>query len=622
VTPEQASVLELVRAALPPVWTLPAANNDEWDIVSFTKFPNQTVCIDLEWDEQTGALETIGIGNPRFCLQIDWRRYPEGDYAREIVQQALLELIARVPVVMQNADGDIRKLRANGFKVEASSFRQLDDTMLAHAVLHSEEDHDLGYLSAEYGKLPPAYKDLRKVAPVEYNAADLVTTCVVWEGIEREFASDRQAEAIYRTQSLPFLWLAIEQEEIGIRVVSGVPEVLYAVNDLKRTQARLLARAHCGWPVNIASPDQVKHVLYTLERFPVQREKAAWGEEGKATSNKDAISALRRHVGTEWEPDEEPTLESAWANIEAGGNAFLEARHLFTGAQQAISHYIEPCLETHVLTGEKRAVARIYPECRIHVQASGRVGYVGPALPQLKGKLLDQIGPDPGYVWRGHDWKQIEPRILAYEANDPVSIEIDRSGTDFYTPNIRAIFPEVGSPELEALRRRWGKAFILRIHYRGKPENAGDIPGTRALFGNDTQRLVDASEAYLALHPAYPVFWAKVDAEADSTGLVRTFMGRPRRLTSPWPGARRREASNHKMQGGVADIWITTALLVKQAMPWARLVFGAYDSMWWQIPEDRQIEFLGLYAPIVERPLMVNGHSVSFPADYKFKEAA
>jgi hypothetical protein len=44
--------------------------------------------------------------------------------------------------------------------------------------------------------------------------------------------------------------------------------------------------------------------------------------------------------------------------------------------------------------------------------------------------------------------------------------------------------------------------------------------------------------------------------------------------------------------------------------------------MWWQIPEDRQIEFLGLYAPIVERPLMVNGHSVSFPADYKYRAAA
>lgn len=608
-TVEARGTVALLQSVLPPVYTLDGDDDSDASYV-LGHYWHARVCVDLEWDEKTGELETIGIGNPRTCTQVNWKRCSEP--LREQVRAWVARVIALAPVVMHNADADIRKLRANGFAVTAESFYRLDDTMLAHAVLHSEEDHDLGYLNAELGKLPD-YKYLRKVPGAEsvYNAADLVATCLIWDAIDAEFVGDPQARAIYETQSLPFLWLAIEGEEAGIRVVPGVPEVLYAVHDLKRQQARNLLHAYCGWPVNINSPDQMKTLLYDIEGFAVQYDK-----DDKPTSGKDAISALRRSVGTEWDAADEPTLEQAWANIAAGGNVALEARYLYMGAQQAVTHYIEPCLGRD----------RIYPECRIHVQASGRVGYVGPALPQLKGDLLKQIGPDPGCVWVGHDWKQIEVRVLAVEANDRVYLDAFATGADIHEQNVRAVFPAKGSPELEALRRRWIKAYVFRLHYRGKPENAGDIPGTRGLFATRNtaeleERLKLASEAYLGLHPALPIFWAKVDDEADRTGMVRTFMGRPRRLTSQWAGARRREASNHKMQGAVADIFITTALLVKQAAPWARLVFGAYDSHWWQVPAARQLEFVALYAPIVEREFVINGHRIAFPADYKVRAA-
>jgi DNA polymerase-1 len=240
----------------------------------------------------------------------------------------------------------------------------------------------------------------------------------------------------------------------------------------------------------------------------------------------------------------------------------------------------------------------------------------------MKDDILEQIAPDLGHVWMGWDWKQIEVRLLAVEANDIVYLRAFEQGVDIHDLNARAIFGARGSDELEALRRRWIKAFVFRLHYRGKAENTLDIPGTNALFGGDTRRLVEASERYLSAHQALPDFWAKCDAEADRTGMVRTFMGRPRRLTSQWAGARRREASNHKMQGGVSDIFITTALKIKQAAPWARLVFGAYDSQFWQVPVDRQTEFLGQAAPIVGRAFTINGHTVSFPADWKLREAA
>jgi hypothetical protein len=77
------------------------------------------------------------------------------------------------------------------------------------------------------------------------------------------------------------------------------------------------------------------------------------------------------------------------------------------------------------------------------------------------------------------------------------------------------------------------------------------------------------------------------------------------------------------MQGGVADIYVQTALMVKAAAPWARLVFGAHDAQTWQVARERVVEFLAIYAPIVERQFVINGLKISFPAEYKpIREAA
>ncbi len=596
-TPRELLDIELLQRALPPIDT-------EWG----RKFEG-LVCVDLEWNPDTGELETIGVGNEQLCVQVACRGVID-DWPRII--DWFMDVIKRHRVVIQNADGDIRKLRANGFPISGpGSFLKLDDPMQAHSVLHSEDEHSLEYLSLVHGVLPP-HKHLQWVRGAEsvYNAADLVQTCAVWRAIDKELTADVRARFIYETWNMPFIWIGIEGEEKGIRVAPGVPEKLFEKYDVKRQQAQLLIQAYCGWPVNINSPDQFKHVVYNLEGLPVQREKSAWGVEGKATTDKEALATLRRMQGTEWDDDDVPTLLQAWANIVEGGNPALEAKHLFSNAQQVVSHYIEPCM----------GVVRIYPEVKQHVQTSGRHSYTGPAVQQFKGELLTMLTPDIGHCWVGHDWSQIEVRILAVLARDWVYLNAFAAGIDIHELNVRAIFGPKGSVEIEVTRRGFGKRFVFRLHYRGKAENAGNIPGTRAL-GLDEDRLVDASIKYLGLPPALEPYWALGEREAERTNMVRTFRGRPRRLTGIYVAARNREACNYPMQGGVADIYVETALMVKAAAPWAWLVMGAHDAQWWQVPDQRRIEFLSIYAPIVTRMFEINGLPISFPADFKIKEA-
>lgn len=664
-TAEDLELIGLLKAALPPITS---------DLPQFRD--GERVCLDLEWDEDAGELQTIGIGSRRVCVQV--QNWPANSAT---IRGWVMHTLKHCNVVIQNADGDIRKLKANGFRISgAADFFKLDDPMLAHSCLHSEEFHDLGYLNATVGTLPD-YKHLRTVVGAEsvYNACDLVSTCVVMDALDRQLDGDIGAEVMYRTRKLPFLWIQIEGEEAGIRVHPTEPLRLYMKYDERRTAAQRMASAYMGYEVNLGSPDQMKHCLYNLEALPLQRKRPeGWGKEGEITSDKDAITVLRRSFGTEWDEEDQPTPEEALKNVEEGGNPLLEARYLFMGAQQAVSHYIMPCLEEPG-KGELPWLVkdRIYPECRQHVQASQRMSYTRPALQQLKGKLVDDplspgygipelqllLTPDVGHVWVGHDWSNVETWVLGAEADDPVIMQAKREGWDTHTVNYcdatgtprppvltkaihkapcscgklifrtaadhaamyatcpaawRERFHWSGSDDL---RRIFTKRLVFRLHYLGQPENCGDIPGAKAL-GFDVDRLISFSNLYLEKHPALVKYWAGLEEQIDREGLVRDWRGCPRRLTGKFRGANIRAGSNHPMQGGVAQIYYETCLLVKAAAPWARLVYGAHDSMWWSLPEERHLEFLMLYAPIVEREITINGHRESYPAEYKLRKAA
>src|SRR5262249_2696257 len=150
--------------------------------------------------------------------------------------------------------------------------------------------------------------------------------------------------------------------------------------------------------------------------------------------------------------------------------------------------------------------ARIYPRCKIHGQASGRVGYVEPALPQMRGETAGLIRPDVGRVWVGWDWSNIETWHLGALANDPVILEAKAKGWDTHLVNfcdmtgtprpmhtLTKAFHTCECRECSAwrtrlawtgdedLRRIFAKRFVYRLHYRGKAKNAGNIPGARAL---------------------------------------------------------------------------------------------------------------------------------------------
>lgn len=635
--------LAALRAALPHVETRYDA------IVAWFIDRRDPIVLDAEWSRETLELTTIGLGDSAGVVSIDWTTLD--DVQRNALRAAVELLVRRVPAVYHNACADLKIMRRHGFDVNPATHAEIDDTMLAHAVLHPEEAHTLEHLNAELRILPP-YKDLAAVAPVEYNAADIFATWRAWALLQQEFARDPAAEYVYRELSVAYLReLQIEQEETGIRVAADVARDLLREYTARVRQADMLALASAGWPINLRSSPQMKTWLYAVEDLPVQHKWAPQGAARPVTVDKDAISALRQYCGTEWDPADSPSLESAREAIAAGGHPILEARYLGMSAQQAVSHYILPCFNA-----DRSVRERIYPETRIHVQETGRHSYVKPALSQFSGPVLGLIAPDTGATWIGHDWNNVETWLLGVLADDAAILEAKAGGFDTHVLNYCDItgaprppifthaihtapcscglLGHIGAraehaptcPEGWRLLLKWrgdgdarrtlAKRFVYKLHYRGKPENAGGIPGAAAL-GFNRRRLIEASERYLAAHPALVVYWREVEECAKRYGVVYSFMGRPRRLTNKDPQARIREACNHPVQAGVADLYIETALLVKRAAPWARLVYGSFDSQWWSVAAEREDEFTALYQPIVQRTVTIHGRDASFPASFK-----
>jgi len=287
---------------------------------------------------------------------------------------------------------------------------------------------------------------------------------------------------------------------------------------------------------------------------------------------------------------------------------------------------------------------RVYPEFLTHTQANARWSIVRPALQQLPGDLSDIFVPDDGYGWLKHDWSSVELGIQGAIANDRLLVDAFNANPiwDMHTRHMCEILeydypvskdnPHT-SPEDEPwrvrykwvgkddLRRRFAKVFVFRLIYRGDPRFAGDIPGARAL-GLDGKKLQRAADAWLSRHPAVRAYWARIDEQIRIYGFTQTWTGRKRRYTSIGPdkvipSGVFREGANHPIQGGVSDLKNLTMIELLERCEWLTLAKEQHDAFWLECPLERVDETWPIYQEVVQRPRVIEGVTVPFPAEFK-----
>lgn len=570
----------------------------------------------MAWEDipRSGAiLDLVGVGwsepggKRDRVIQCPWGP-PTPD--RTAFAAWLQQIVRTVPVVFQNVTADVPLLAAH-LGIEYSMYARVDDLMLAHAVLWSEWPHDLEFLASVYS-LYPKTKHLKQADPLLYNRGDVADTVRCWAGVQSELAADAPSARVYERQSLPLVQIINRRMERGILTNQAAIEQAILALQAEKAAAARFAEAYTGTQgFNLGSPLQLQWWLYDVEGLPVRVNRKTKAR----TVDDEAVVALREAFDPvpdfEAEQTEPLTFEQAAARVERGAHPLLEARVIHAGAQQALSHYLVP------MQGRER----IYPNIALHAQASGRWSITGPPIQQFPrpttpiGKLIQaSLTPDPGTVWIGWDWKQIEPRIEAYLSGERALIELFESGGDPY--KLYAQFFGWDPPTDE--QRQFAKRHRLKMSYGGSEKS--ETPGAAKLGLTKA----DLTKAGAAMHQGLPrlaAYWRGLKNQALANRRVRTFDGRVRVLLGKSDKAMR-EALNHPHQGGVAGILNRTIIEICEALPWASLVYTVHDAGWIEVPAAREAEAEPVIRGIVGREWELRpGVVVRFPADFKRRSA-
>ena len=597
----------------------------------YTENPPSFLVIDTEYIPQSKKLLLLGIGGPGLPV-IQW--WPERNSAQtdHEVYEHLSQWIRRVPIVFQNAMADIPVLE-QALGIEYDDYLRVDDTMLLHSLLWCEMPHNLEFLARMYGNYEKM-KHLPMTDPL-YNAGDVVETIAVWEKLKKEVANDPQTWWIYENSLLPLVPIILEAEQLGIRVDRTKVREAEVQYEEARGYALKVAEAYCGYPINMSSPLQLKEVLQY--EFPTKQIRS---------TDEDSIAKLRSSV-LPFDPEEENSISSMDRRMGEGAHPLLESRVLYARAQQYLSHYVRPMLDS--------SDGRLYASFHPWAQNTGRWSTVDPPLAQLPHSLRKGLVPDKGWKWVELDWDQIELRIIAALANDIPLLEAFAMGYDPHLLNACEFFGMEKPPiptkqmmtwaikeqytlnndftleEVETMqwvlhynyqgsddpRRLFAKPAVYRLCYGGTPKGAPSIPGA-ASTGLSSVQLIRASQAWINAHPAIKRFWSNIERTALKHRQLRTFLGRRWNFLGHDLKRIQRQMADFPMQGAVADIMNITLIQIKEALgDKVRLSYTMHDSLKLQVRDsiatvDSDIQMI---KEIAEQEWDVAEVKMSFPIE-------
>lgn len=594
---------------------------DDW----FGRIGTRTLYCDTEFTRDTHILTLFGCvyrdekGNLQGCqLPVSDKHVPD-DVKRYFAEAFKRFVSTGGRSAFHNFAADLPVIQA-AWGIGFEQYENLDDSMLAHALVDSELPHDLGFCASIYSE----YNKLKHLAQdnfMLYNWGDCVTGLETLEGCYAEFRRDKGIESVYQGQSIPVGKCLLRSKSNGIRI--DTEAVLVAKERIKEYISHIESYSEAYAPlVNLNSGQQVKGWLYDMEGMPKQR-----GKTKAVAMDAEAIIKLR----TKWCQNHDvelPDYEDEIWTPDYVEERIEEGEHVLLVCLSASNFYFDKTLKyLNQLVEEK-----IYPNIAIHAQASGRHSTTNPPLAQIPEALHGIFVPDDGEFWLGGDFGGQEVWIISAESGDTPTLDAlyngwdthtlavcDGMGWDYPQDKVRPSadvrwLSELGLGDTFAKWRKWFKAARFAMNYGKKPEYLYKVPGALQL-GIDQQKGVSIAHRYLDKHPALRAYWDKLAKEIQEYGIVRSFMGR-RRILYSRGDQRRREGFNGPMQQGGSDILNTTIVRVCSSIPEARYVYGVHDSFWFAFPHESYFKVPEIQK-IISQPFTINGYECPIPIEWK-----
>ncbi len=370
-----------------------------------------------------------------------------------------------------------------------------------------------------------------------------------------------QQSGLMRDLEMPLIPVLYDMERAGVRIDKNAFSSF--LDEVQRELDRLDAEIHrlAGGPFNIRSSQQLGDVLFVRLGLP----RAGKTKGGLASTAQEALEKLT---------GKHPVID-----------ALLEYRKL----EKLRSTYLEP------LPRLADADGRIHTTFNLLATATGRLSSSNPNLQNIpvRGEFGQRMRacfvPAPGRLLVSADYSQVELRILAHLADDPILIDAFRKGEDIHSRTASLLF-DAGRDAVTPEQRRQAKTINFGLVYGMGPQKLGQE------LGIPVKEAKAFIERYFERLQGLRVFYDSVEREAREHGYVTTLAGRRRYI--PDIGSQneqlrsqaRRQAINARVQGSAADV-IKIAMLRAASDPElrqldARLLLQIHDELVLEVPEE------------------------------------
>jgi DNA polymerase-1 len=425
------------------------------------------------------------------------------------------------------------------------------DTLLGAYLL---EPARRGYPFAELCEERGLSSDLED--PVAAQAL-LVGALARWQ---REQIAERELQDVMRDIELPLVAVLRDMEILGVRL--NVPRLQEVAQRVREEMAELEGEifALAGTEFLIASPQQVGEVLF--EKLGLSRKRR--GKTGYSTDARVLQAIREEHVVV-------PRIER-WRELSTLIKTYLD-----------------------VLPQEVDERSRIHTTFLQTVAQTGRLSSTNPNMQNvpirtpLGREIRGCFEAEEGNVLISADYSQIELRVLAHAAEEPVLKEIFRRGEDVHTATASQVFG-VAPEQIDTGMRSKSKMINYGIVYGLSDFGLADrlnIPREEA------KEFIDA---YFARFPRVAQFIADTIERAKEEGHVKTLWGRRRQI--PELRARNfqvrtlgeRLAVNTVIQGTAADVIKLAMVRCRHSLEVARLatrlILTIHDELLFEGPPD------------------------------------
>ena len=505
----------------------------------------------------------------------------------------------RIKKVGQNIKYDLIVLVRHGFKVENIAF----DTMIASYLLNpSSRAHGLDKLASDLlghrmipyeevagkGKGEVGFDHVPVKEATAYSGEDADITLQIKEKLAPMLEAEGLS-SLFAEVEMPLVQVLADIEMKGIRVDTDHLKTLSREfeAEMKTVEAAIFGLA--GGPFNIASPQQLGHVLFEKLGLPTQK-------KTKKKTGYSTDAAVLEQLAPSHELPAQVLRYRTLAKLKSTyADALLSLVNPHTG--------------------------RVHTSFNQNVAATGRLSSSDPNLQNIPirtkegRRIREAFIPEKGMVMFSADYSQIELRVLAHCSNDPVLIDSFKKNEDVHTRTASEIF------DLDP-------AFVTgEMRRQAKSINFGLIYGMGAFkLGNElgiSQTLAKRYiERYFATYQGVKRFMDLSIETARATGKTTTLIGRIRRLPAingkdrVEREAAERIAINTPIQGTAADIIKIAMIRVQNALIERKMktamLLTVHDELVFEAPPDELDEAKNLVRDLMEGamellvPLTVN----------------